>query len=59
MYVFQNITMYVASVTESKIHHVSNYRLGFIRNKDKNSYVFVLYNNFCSDFLHFGFMHAG
>lgn len=57
MYVFQNITMYVASVTESKIHHVPNYRLGFIRNKDKNSHVFALYNNFCSTFFAF-WVHA-
>lgn len=45
--------------TESRVHCVPNYRLGFIRNKDKNSYVYVLYSNLCSDFWYLGFMHAG
>lgn len=51
--------MYAASVKESKIHCVPNYKLRFIRNKYKNSYVFVLYNNICTTFLYFEFMHAG
>lgn len=41
----KTLPIYVARFIESKVPCVSNYRLGFIRNKDKNTYVYVLYNN--------------
>lgn len=52
----KTLSQYVVSFTEFKIHHELKYRLRFIRNKGKNSYVFVLHNNFCSTFLYCGSM---